>query len=101
VDVDFPEPWGTQEVHIIEENISSTSVFEPGEDERYLRYVATITMEAWLPLPYEWRRTVQKFGFSIIDENNSNLVIAALETEYADKQEFWDSGDKTQVLEWI
>jgi len=87
-------------VHLIEDGINNTSVFEPGEDERYVRFASTITMEAWLPLPTTWVRTVQKYGISIIHEETGE-ILDALETEYADKPEFWATGEKTQVLTWV
>ena len=101
LEISFPEPWGVHNVHLIEDNINNISVFEPGGDEeRILRFAATITMEAWVPLPSEWKRTIMKYGLDILNQVNPNQILQSLETEYADKAEFWATGDKTQVLEW-
>jgi hypothetical protein len=78
---------------------SNTSILEGGEQQRELRGVATVNVFGWIPLPSRWVRTVQKFSIDMIDEFSGD-ILEAYETELADKQEFWETGDKEQVLTW-
>lgn len=101
IDVQFPPPWGEQTVHTQNNGVfSNTSVFETGEEQRALRGVGTINVHGWIPLPTEWVRTIQKISLSII-EDSSQEILETYETELADKQLYWDTGDKEQVLEWL
>jgi len=100
VDVQYPPPWGTQTVHIQgTPTFANTSVLEGGEEQRQLRGVATLNVFGWIPLPASWVRTVQKFSFDLIEES-SQEILETLETEWADKQEYWATGEKEQVLQW-
>jgi hypothetical protein len=100
VDVQYPPPWGEQGVHMQSQGIfSNVSTLEGGEQQRELRGVATVTLQGWIPLPTSWVRTVQKVSVSLI-EDSTQEILQTLETEWADKQEFWDTGDTSQVLEW-
>lgn len=100
IDVQLPPPWGTQSIHIQHQNMfSNASILEVGEQQRDLRGVATINLFGWIPLPLRWVRTVQKLSYSIIEES-SQEILETYETEYASKQEYWDTGEKEQVLEW-
>lgn len=101
-DVKFPPavPWGTRAIHMRNEGgFNSSAILEGGEIQRVLRYVASITVEGWIPLPGEWIRTVQKYGLQIIEENSEEILYSA-ETEYASKEEFWETGSNMQSLTW-
>ena len=100
VDVQYPPPWGEQTVHIQGSPVySNTSILEGGEQQRELRGVANLTVFGWIPLPTSWVRTVQKLTLEVI-EDASEEILEIYETEYANKPEFWDTGDPEQVLEW-
>ena len=99
IDVVFPQPWGTKPVYLTNDGVQLTSTLEPGEDERYLRLMATVTMEAWLPLPAVWKRTVQHYSIQFLEQNTEELILL-LESEWADKAEFRKTGEKNQVLSW-
>ena len=100
LDVPYPTPWGEQTVHMQSQGVfADTSVLEGGETQRQLRGVATVTVFGWIPLPTRWVRTVQKLSVDLIEES-SQEILEILETEWADKQLFWETGDSSQVLEW-
>jgi hypothetical protein len=100
VDVQYPPPWGTQTVHTQgSPPFANTSTFEGGEEQRQLRGVATVNVFGWIPLPASWKRTIQKFSFDMIEEQ-SQEILAVYETELANKQLYWETGDKEQVLQW-
>jgi hypothetical protein len=61
--------------------------------------VATVNVFGWIPLPTSWAKTIQKFSYELIEES-SQEILEVLETEWADKQEYWATGEKEQVLQW-
>jgi hypothetical protein len=100
LDVDYPPPWFVQGVHMQSDGLlSNTSMLEGGEDQRQLRMVATVNVFGWIPLPTRWVRTVQKLSIDLIEES-SQEILEVFETEYASKQDFWETGDQEQVLVW-
>lgn len=100
VDVQYPPPWGTQTVHMQHNGVfSNTSVLETGEEQRALRGVGTINVHGWIPLPTSWVRTIQKLSIEVIEES-SQAILETYETELASKQDFWDTGEAWQTLEW-
>jgi hypothetical protein len=78
---------------------SNNSTLEGGEINRELRGVASVNVFGWIPLPTRWVRTVQKLSIEMIEES-SQEILEVYETEYASKADFWDTGDKEQVLVW-
>lgn len=100
LDIPFPYPWGNQTVHMQSQGtFTPMSQLEGGEMQRDLRAVASVNVFGWIPLPPSWIRTIQRFGFDIIEES-SQQILESYVTEWADKQEFWDTGSPDQVLEW-
>lgn len=100
LDINFPPPWHDQVVHIQSQGpISMNSELEGGEQQRELRAVGTITLYGWIFLPVEWKRTIQKYSIDLLHEV-SNDILESMDTEYADKNEFWETGETDQVLEW-
>jgi hypothetical protein len=100
VDVLYPPPWGEQGVHMQSSGLfANTSTLEGGEQQRELRGVATVTLFGWIPLPTSWVRTVQKITLELV-EQESETILQTLETEWANKPTFWETGDTSQVLEW-
>ena len=100
LDVTYPIPWGEQAVHMQSQGtMNMTSVLEGGEQQRELRGVASVVLYGWIPLSPEWKRTVQRYGISII-EQSSEEILETMYTEWADKNEFWETGEYSQILEW-
>jgi hypothetical protein len=104
LDVQYPPPWETQTVHMQASPVlANTSVLEGGEQQRELRGVATVNVFGWIPLPTRWVRTIQKYSLEVVMETitgEAEEIIAHYETEYASKQEFWETGETEQILEW-
>jgi hypothetical protein len=100
VDITFPMPWNTQTLHMQTDGVfNNLSTFETGDAQRDLRGSVTINLYGWIPLPTRWVRTVQRYGFDIIDENSGDILQSYL-TEAASKLTYWNTGDKNQALEW-
>ncbi len=100
LDIKFPIPWDEHVVHIQDQGVfSSQSILEGGEIQRDLRAGATVNLFGWIPLPVEWARTIQRFSVDIID-SDASAILEVYETTWADKQEYSETGEKWQVLEW-
>ncbi len=100
IDVTYPPPWGVQNVHIQPQgSFGNISTYEGGEQQRELRGSATLNVFGWIPLPTTWVRTVQKFSLDMVEESSQEILIH-LESDYADKKKFFETGDKDDVMKW-